>query len=367
MNRLVVYILISFISSTYLLAQSVRVVASLPDNLKENSGMVSYDTGILYFINDGGNPAELHRFDTFTEQYSTIRVTKTTNVDWEDLAKDNAGRLFIGDFGNNENNRRDLKIYKVPNPETRENDTLIAETIYFSYENQLAFPPDEIELNFDCEAMIWYKDSLYLFSKNRTKPFDGWCYMYVLPDKPGAYEAKLRDKIQLDAISKEYGWITAADIIDDTLALLSSSKVSIAGGFLTNDLAELEWNEYNVGVSQKEAVAFGANAKDVFISDELFIIGNKLYLLDIELHEASLYFVNYPSFKVWQTGSSIHLKLKKKEQAMVNVYSIMGEEVYTAPFLDDLYMDNEDLVPGNYIIHVKVSGENYSFRWTKTE
>ena len=40
-------------------------------------------------------------------------IINSKNKDWEDITKDNKF-LYIGDFGNNLNNRKDLKIYKVP-------------------------------------------------------------------------------------------------------------------------------------------------------------------------------------------------------------------------------------------------------------
>ena len=36
--------------------------------------------------------------------------------DWEAIATDRQGNLYIGDFGNNRNTRRDLIIYQVREP-----------------------------------------------------------------------------------------------------------------------------------------------------------------------------------------------------------------------------------------------------------
>ena len=52
-------------------------------------------------------------------------------------------------------------------------------------------------MNFDCDAMIYFENNLYLFSKNRTEPFDGIVKMYKIPDTPGDYTAKVYDQNQV--------------------------------------------------------------------------------------------------------------------------------------------------------------------------
>lgn len=348
-------------------AQRVSTIRSLPDALQENSGLAFYTSSILYFINDGGNAPQLHRYDTFSNQYSVVTVLNASNKDWEDLAKDEAGYLYIGDFGNNGNTRKDLKIYKTINPELVFSNEIAADTISFRFENQMAFPPSASGLNFDCEAMVWYKDSLYLFTKNRTSPYDGWCYMYVLPDKPGEYVALLRDSVQFTAMSKESGWITGADLRNDTLVLLSSGSVHLAVGFGTASLGSLGWSEYSVGFSQKEAITFGGSATKIFISDELFLIGNKLYLLDLAAGRADVERIEFPFFKVKRTSKTLKVKLAVDTDAEISVCTILGNQVYKQVFRQEYKITSDALAVGNYLVQITVDGENYSFRWSKSE
>ena len=44
-------------------------------------------------------------------------VEGATNEDWEDITIDDAGNLYIGDIGNNKNERDDLRVYRVPEPD----------------------------------------------------------------------------------------------------------------------------------------------------------------------------------------------------------------------------------------------------------
>ena len=45
----------------------------------------------------------------------------------------------------------------------------------------------------------------------------------------------------------------------------------------------------------------------------------------------------------------------------------MGVKMYDVPFEKELFISQEELAAGNYIIQLFVAGENYSFRWAKSE
>ena len=364
--RFILFLCISVFGLYQAAAQTVRTISTLTDDLQENSGMVHYGGGVLYFVNDGGNAPKLHRYDTASNSYNVCDILNASNVDWEDLTKDDVGDLYIGDFGNNANKRKDLNIYKSVNPENVFTNQLMVDTISFTFSNQVAFPPAANDLNFDCEAMAWYQDSLYLFSKNRTNPYDGWCYMYVLPDQPGSYVARLKDSIQFTATAKEFGWITAADIYKDTLALLTSGKVHLTKINGSSSMLRGEWVTHSVGFSQKESLAF-ANGQDIFISDEYQIIGNNLYLLDTRRRGASVDVISTHKFEVSQTSSSLRIRLKKRRNAKVVVFSVMGPEMLAITFSEKLSIGQEDLPVGTYIIQLVIEGKSYDFKWAKTE
>ncbi|MDB4161683.1 hypothetical protein N9772_04890 [Bacteroidia bacterium] len=366
MNRFVLYLLIAIGFLPSALAQTARRVTTFDNELRENSGMAYYGGGVVYLVNDGGNGPKLFRFDTAQMGYTTFDILNGSNADWEDLTTDKFNNLYIGDFGNNDNERKNLRIYKSPDPETIFSNQIAVETIAFTYENQTNFPPADSELNFDCEAMVWHQDSLYIFTKNRTDPYDGWSYMYVLPDSPGSYVAKLRDSIQFTASDKRLGWITAADLRGDSLLLLSSSKVNLGVGFGAKSLSEMIWESYDVGFSQKEAVSFGAKSTDIFISDELNVIGNNLYYLNIA-ETASLEMLKAKKFKVHQTSSSFSISLKNRRLAHIRVFATMGTEMYNMSFDEEHVISGDDLPPSIYIIQLIVDGESYDFKWAKTE
>jgi hypothetical protein len=162
----------------------------LPPVLKEVSGMARLPNGDLWLLNDSKNPPELFRFDPLAGKLLETRRLPVQNFDWEDLASDPAGNLYIGDFGNNYNRRRNLRIFRY-NPATGALDS-----IEFRYPDQQAFPPArEADWNFNCEALV-FRDSLHLFSKNAFKG-NFYTKHYVLPAQPGDYVAELRDSVRL--------------------------------------------------------------------------------------------------------------------------------------------------------------------------
>lgn len=201
----------------------------LPDVLKEVSGMVRMPSGDLWLLNDSKNPPELFRFDPVTEKLLETRRLPVANRDWEDLASDDKGNLYIGDIGNNRNARRDLRIYRY-NPTSQQLDSIL-----YRYPDQKAFAPsDERDWNFNCEAMVFFRDSLHLFSKNVFKG-NFVTKHYVLPAKPGDYVAELRDSICLKnrvitgaALSRDGNTLALTGyIIGKRLGFLPYSRASV--------------------------------------------------------------------------------------------------------------------------------------------
>jgi hypothetical protein len=194
----------------------------LPLQLQEVSGMTFLPDGSLWMLNDSQNPAELYCVNPVTGRIEKTVPLPAANRDWEDLTTDGSGRLFIGDFGNNQNKRRDLRIL-IFNPVSGSLDSIL-----FSYPDQIAFPPaEEAGRNFDMEAFAFCKDSLHLFSKHRFKG-DFVCKHYTLPAIPGSFTARLvESRVIPDRV------ITGAALNSDGSVLaLTGYIVSLRWGFL---------------------------------------------------------------------------------------------------------------------------------------
>lgn len=187
-----------------------------PGKLEENSGMVASTivSNRVYALNDSGHPPELFVFslnDFPLVTHLAIPVEAARNRDWEDIASTDDGRLLLADVGNNQNKRRDLKIYLVkepgekPWPESLPVDASLA--IYFP--DQTAFPPEK--RNFDCEAVFVLGKHVYLLTKHRSDR-DTKLYRTKLPDS-GVHMEK--SDVKLVSRRENVGMVTAADLHPD--------------------------------------------------------------------------------------------------------------------------------------------------------
>jgi len=263
----------------------LQELVKLPKALNEVSGMTWCKDG-FWVHNDSGNDPFIMLMKMDGKIESIKEITSAPNYDWEDIATDTKGNIYIGDIGNNLNTRRTLQVYKIPNPSSTTSVRIPAEKIEFSYADQKLFPPKENRLVYDAEALLFFNDSIFIFNKNRTQPFDGFVRMYKVPAKAGSYEAHLADSLYLGGEAKELGWITGADISRDgkKVALLTHEKV-----WLFTDFKSSNFFKGRIGMmdlkhfSQKEAICFDDQNK-IFIADELFenVLGGKLYQINME-------------------------------------------------------------------------------------
>lgn len=171
---------------------SPEFITFLDPKVKETSGM-AFHAGVLWTHNDSGNPPWLHAIDTASgEVLRSVFVAGAPNVDWEDIAT-GPTHLFIGDFGNNNGNRKDLRIFRIALDSLAELDTVFVDTIAFHYEDQTDFSAASNNNDYDCEGFVWMGDSLHLFTKNWVSQNTRH---YVMPDFPGQHPALLRDSLE---------------------------------------------------------------------------------------------------------------------------------------------------------------------------
>ncbi len=151
----------------------------LPSELSEISGLEKWNDSTLIAINDGGNEPILFLLNLSGQITRKINITNATNIDWEAIAMDE-NYLYIGDFGNNLNERKDLCIYRVNRSDIAILNEVTAEKMSISYREQKEFPPNNHDRYFDAEAMTYFEGQLWIFTKNSTKPFDGLSFIYMV-------------------------------------------------------------------------------------------------------------------------------------------------------------------------------------------
>lgn len=259
--------------------------------LTEISG-IEFDKRMnLWAINDGGDKPKLYQVNRDGNIDKTITITNAKNIDWEDMTQDDFGHFFLGDFGNNENLRKWLTIYKIENPIDIKGNTTQAEIIKFNYPEHKSFPPKAEDKEFDVEAFIYYKKHLYLFTKNRTVPFNGITSLYKIGDHAANFDAEKISTFKTCTIAEKLCWITSAALSPSRkkLALLDSQRIWLFENWQGDDFFSGDVYRIDLGiVTQKEAITFYNEDYIVFTDEEFHGIGRNAYVInlnDVEKHK----------------------------------------------------------------------------------
>ncbi|WP_347157730.1 hypothetical protein [Pontibacter chitinilyticus] len=177
----------------------VQKIGRLDYRIPESSGLARASDSTFWTHGDSGTPPALYLFNLKGKLLQQV-LLPLPNTDWEDLAQDRQGNLYIGDFGNNANARKNLQVFRVPTGQAASPDT-----IRFRFADQAAFPPPLKDRRYDLEAAFYAHDSLYLFTKSRALRARTTT-RYALPAEKGSYALAPQESLRLQSP------VTAADI-----------------------------------------------------------------------------------------------------------------------------------------------------------
>lgn len=217
MSKFLIFILPCFLLSCSASEQKSGPVTKtiLQKELKEISGIAAGGQDI-WAITDKPR-AQVYKLDLSGNLKEQVVITNASATDVEAVASD-ADYLYIGDLGDNTGDRMERKIIKVAkaNIKAGTEAKVTGETIEFIFAEKEQAEKKK-QNNYDCESLLSYKDSLYLFTKDRE---DKETRLFVLPKTPGRYTARFIDSFD----SK--GLITDAAInsTGDELALIGYHK-----------------------------------------------------------------------------------------------------------------------------------------------
>lgn len=180
-------------------------IQELSSHLNETSGLILFDD-LLWTINDSGGENKIYGFSFKGKIKREIEIDDAENVDWESLTQDKK-HIYIGDFGNNRGNRNNQSIYKIKKKDIKkkESQKVKSKKLKFDFEDQKDYNYNP-RTAYDCEAMVEFKDAIYLFTKNR-KNFS--TTVYKIPKQNDEYKLEPIEKFDVDAL------ITGADISPD--------------------------------------------------------------------------------------------------------------------------------------------------------
>jgi len=184
------------------------IYSKLSKKVNESSGVILYED-CLWTFNDSGGEPEIYKMDKKSGKVlKTVRIKNGENHDWEDITQDDE-YIYLGDFGNNRGNRKNLTIYKILKRDIGKGKKVEVEArkISFSYGDQESFTLKRQKNNFDCEAVTNFGDSLIIFSKDWA---DRKTRMYKLPKSEGTYSLEPVSSFDVN------GLITGADYNKET-------------------------------------------------------------------------------------------------------------------------------------------------------
>ena len=242
------FVIVCFITLNKLFSQEVISDIALSKKLDETSAL-EIVSNTLITINDSGNKPVLFYLDKKGNILNERKLDCCKNNDWESLAADK-NHIYIADFGNNYDTRKNLSIIKIPiQKSSNEN----VEVINFSYPEQKKFKRIYRRSEYDAEALISFEDKLLIFTKNKRKKITE---IYSLPKNAGNYQAKKIGSLNTDSI------VTGGDYdkATNTLALTSTIKfdeyyVLIITDFsLNNKNQKIDMYEIPIGKTQVEAI-----------------------------------------------------------------------------------------------------------------
>jgi hypothetical protein len=222
---------------------------------------------VFWTHNDSGGDPVIFAVTAGCRLIARFSVLNADNDDWEAITADSAGNLYLGDIGNNWNSRRDLVVYRVPEPDpySRKRTVRSDLALHFAYGDQRSFSVVG-NWNYDAEALFWMDGAVYILTKHRA---DHRTTLYRLPPTGQVGKAILEPAAALDLHFTLAGNATGASLYPEVggLAVLTYRTIYLFGR--TGDveftaLGQIDLRKYRV--KQVEGIAWDGD--DLLFVDE---------------------------------------------------------------------------------------------------
>jgi len=278
--RIFILVLFFLLSHTCF-AGKLKILSRLAPLLSESSGLIVFTDSTWLTINDGNNEPIVFEINIKGKIVSQTTFLNAENFDWEELQIDKAGFIYIGDIGNNKQSRNSLTIYKFHRDDIG-SEKVSTQQIHFYYPDQNHFPPKRSDRNYDSEAFLVQRDSIFIFTKDWSKPFNGISNIYFVPNSPGRYAAVFLRGFQTNSNSPYRDAVTSVCWFGSDILLLSYGAI-----YLINDAMQLLHTPNFVQskrfifkrLKQFEAIAASPDGKIYLTTEKHRLLGRaKLYL-----------------------------------------------------------------------------------------
>ena len=249
-----------------------------PD-IHESSGLSASECqDVLWTHNDAGNDALVFAMATDGRHLGTWRVNGASNRDWESIAtyRDPLGKCFllIGDFGDNDENRKERSIYRVPEP------SVTADSAASTARSPLTTEP-AVSLSFaypdgpkNAETILVHPKTaeIYVLTKNRRGPSE----VHKLKPVFGTENVLVTQKVGEIAVpSKPVGLLTGGSISPDGRRVMVCDVKNGYELVLPKGVSDFDaiWKQKPVQIDlgerkQGEGVSYGRDGISLYASSE---------------------------------------------------------------------------------------------------
>ena len=346
--------------------QNIQQKFVLPAALSESSGLIFFNNHLISH-NDSGNDNQLFEIDTLTGEIErVVTIINASNKDWEDITQDDEA-IYIGDFGNNNGSRTDLKIYKILKADYLASDTVTAESIDFSYADQNDFRSRPNNTPWDAEAMISLDaQSLVIFTKDWV---EGNTKAYAVPKTPGSYQLN-----PMPTSLQEAGLITGASYQAENQLLLLTGYLNSLFPFIwickpdaTEDLfagtqERIFITEFSI--EQVEAIT-SVSENRFFISSESFSIAGvsddgKVISFSLADTSVSQQLQAVPPIRLYPNPVNDRFHLHGVSIKFVELYDDQFKQVFQSGPQAEYVIDQ--LAPGFYIVKIIDTNQQIHFK-----
>jgi len=346
------------------ISQDLSKLTNLDDDMAETSGLIFFDNRLITH-NDSGGMNALYEINIGSGEVNRIvTIQNASNIDWEDICTDDA-YIYIGDFGNNNGNRTNLRIYKVLKTDYLNADEVSSEVIEFSYQDQNDFTSSPNDTNFDAETLISFGSYLYVFTKNWV---DGRTNIYKVPKNKGTYVVPRIDEFDAD------GWITGGTynplvnkVILTGYSGIRAFAIELRGfsnGLFSNGVID----KYNLNIPltesfQTEAVTYSDDF-NYYISAEKNVLGSAA-LYSLVSTTLGVEDVNLVQNEIYPNPAVESLNIESKgDLVKVEIYDYLGKKVFEDSSVSK-NIDISELSKGVYILKLHSESGTTSRKFIK--
>jgi len=259
-----------------------QIKSRLDEGVNETSGLI-FAGGRMWTHNDSGGDNAIYAVDTSDGTIlQTVILKGATNVDWEDIAQSDA-HLYVADIGNNQGNRKNLKIYRFPLTALESSiDTIRVnvETISFSYADQTDFTPAR-KAQFRLRSPPFFSGPvIFVYQKLARQPKQ--CIYPIAHPRNAA--GRRTDSFDAG------GLVTGADVSPSgkevvlvgykwSLGVFLWVLTSFSGSrFLSGNRKLIKLGNFS-GLGQMEAIGYADNEHLFFSSEKIPLLPARLYHL----------------------------------------------------------------------------------------